>query len=86
MAEEQLKEVVRRYGLAGRFRPFERCLACNGKIVTVSKETVTGNIPPDTDRYFTEFFQCTSCQRVYWKGSHYERMQNFIQRVLGIEI
>src|SRR5262249_26639389 len=29
-----------------------------------------------------EFHVCPNCQRVYWKGSHYERMRAFVERIL----
>jgi hypothetical protein len=29
-----------------------------------------------------EFQRCQSCDRIYWKGSHYERLQQFIDGVL----
>lgn len=76
---EQLTEVIRHFQLKPGMKPFERCLACNGKVVPVSKESVVDALPPKTKRYFNEFFQCPSCQRVYWKGSHYDRMQAFVK-------
>jgi uncharacterized protein len=77
-AEEQLAEVIKRYDLIDDIKPFTRCIACNGKIVAVSKENVLDIIPPKTKQYFNEFYKCVECNRVYWKGSHYERMQQFI--------
>ncbi|GAB3536463.1 Mut7-C RNAse domain-containing protein [Pontibacter brevis] len=78
--EEQLAEVVNYFNLQRHFTPFTRCMACNGNIKEVSKEAVVAQLPPKTKLYFDEFFQCDSCNRVYWKGSHYERMQQFIQQ------
>ncbi|MBF9254595.1 hypothetical protein I2I11_14920 [Pontibacter sp. 172403-2] len=75
---EQLAEVIHYYELAGKFRPFERCMACNGKITQVSKAAILDKLPPKTKMYFNEFFQCLCCKRIYWKGSHYERMQQFV--------
>ncbi|MCX2740370.1 Mut7-C RNAse domain-containing protein [Pontibacter anaerobius] len=81
--EEQLEEVIRRYHLYKSFRPFERCLACNVPVQEVSKQEVLEHLPPKTQRYFHEFYRCPSCQRIYWKGSHYERMQQYIARIRG---
>ncbi|MFD2245376.1 Mut7-C ubiquitin/RNAse domain-containing protein [Pontibacter ruber] len=80
-AEEQLTEVIRYFGLAGKLRPFARCIVCNGSIAAVPKEEVWDVLPPKTKLYFDEFFKCTSCSRVYWKGSHYEHMLQFIERM-----
>ncbi|MBB6611826.1 Mut7-C ubiquitin/RNAse domain-containing protein [Pontibacter sp. Tf4] len=79
--EEQLLEVIRYYSLAGEFSVFTRCMVCNGTIVQVPKEQVQELLPPKTKLYFHEFYQCQHCRRVYWKGSHYERMQQFINNL-----
>jgi uncharacterized protein with PIN domain len=78
---EQLAEVVRRYRLINQVKPFVRCLVCNGSILEVRKEAVLDQLPPKTQHYFHEFYQCSSCRRVYWKGSHYERMQEMVRRI-----
>lgn len=77
----QLAEVVQRLQLENSFRPFTRCMACNGLVEPIEREKVLDLLPANTRRYFTEFFQCGSCHRVYWKGSHYERMQELVQQL-----
>ncbi|WP_205500832.1 Mut7-C RNAse domain-containing protein [Rufibacter psychrotolerans] len=77
--EEQLQEVMMRFGLREQVNPFTRCMACNGPIGLVAKETVLDQLPPKTKQYFEEFYQCAHCQRVYWKGSHFDKMQLFLQ-------
>lgn len=79
---EQLLEVVRRYPLSSFFQPFTRCLLCNAPIRQAEKATVLHHLPPGTREYFDEFYQCTGCGKVYWKGSHYERMEELISRVI----
>lgn len=83
--EAQLAEVSRRFGLAEQMRPFTRCLVCNGEFVPVSKQQVLDQLPPKTRLYFEEFYQCATCARVYWKGSHYERMLELVQRLKKME-
>ncbi len=77
--EEQLAEVLQRFGLVGKIKPFTRCMVCNGTIEAVAKEAVLDQLPPKTQLYFDEFYQCTSCRRVYWKGSHYQRMEELVR-------
>lgn len=79
--EEQLLEVIRRYKLTPFFQPFTRCLACNGLIHPVEKDIIAGLLPPGTKEYYHEFFQCSTCGKVYWKGSHYNRMLKFLQEL-----
>jgi uncharacterized protein with PIN domain len=78
--EEQLNELITRFDLQNKFRPFSRCIVCNGSIQTVPKETVLHLLPPISRELFNEFFQCTNCKKVYWKGSHYERMEEWVSR------
>lgn len=79
--EWQVKEVLARYALHDAARPMTRCLKCNGILHPVDKADVLDDLPPRTRTHFDEFFQCARCEQVYWKGSHYERMQRFIERV-----
>jgi uncharacterized protein with PIN domain len=79
--KEQLREVIRRFDLADQINPFHRCIACNGILTPVNKEDVLSELPPKTSTYFEEFHQCNSCGKIYWKGSHYQRMKKFIGKL-----
>jgi hypothetical protein len=83
---EQLVEVVERFDLRGQFEPFKRCLRCNGLIEAVDKAAVVDRLPANTRRYYDEFRQCPDCGRVYWKGSHYQRMRGFLRETLGLDV
>jgi uncharacterized protein with PIN domain/sulfur carrier protein ThiS len=78
---QQVLEVLRRFGLSGKIAPFQRCLRCNHPLQPVSKESVLDRLEPLTKRYYEEFHLCPTCNQVYWKGSHYERMQGLIEAV-----
>ncbi len=78
----QLREIVARFDLAGRARPFRHCLRCNGLLQPVSKDQVNDRLEPKTRLYYDDFFQCPDCRQVYWRGSHFERMQRFVAQVL----
>jgi len=80
---EQANEVLHRFVLKDKIQPFKRCLVCNGLIELVNKENVIAHFPPNTIDFFNEFYQCENCKRVYWKGSHYERMIQLIQKLAG---
>jgi hypothetical protein len=77
-SRRQVLEVLRRYRLAERVAPFRRCLRCNHPLEEVSKEDVLAQLEPLTRQYYDEFHRCPACGQVYWKGSHYERMQTLI--------
>jgi len=80
---EQLLEVLRRFDLFSSTHPFIRCLLCNTLLRPVSKEAVLHRLPEKVRELFNEFRLCPTCDRVYWKGSHYEKMEKFIEEVMG---
>lgn len=76
---QQLREVIERFGLAGHLAPFQRCLVCNGLLHPVDKAAVFAQLPPLVQQSQDVFFQCSHCGRVYWEGTHFQRMQDFVQ-------
>ncbi len=78
--DEQTKEILQTFDLFDRIRPFTRCLVCNGLLSPIEKESVENELPPRVRQNFKEFYHCRSCGRIYWKGSHFERMQKMIKR------
>ena len=83
--EEQIREVIRRHGLKKWIKPFQRCLRCNQPLLPVRKEEIMDRLQPLTRLYFEEFHICPACRQIYWKGSHYERMQNIIKEIANDE-
>jgi len=75
---QQLREVVRHFDLSRAIEPFQRCLRCNGLLQPACKQDVEPRLPPRTRELFNEFHVCTACGWIYWKGSHYERMQRLV--------
>lgn len=79
--EKQLKEVILRLQLQSSVKFLSRCLTCNGKIVETDKKIIEKRLKPGTRKYFNTFFCCNECGRIYWKGSHYERMRKYFQNM-----
>jgi hypothetical protein len=80
---EQLREVVRSFDLAGSVRLFSRCSACNHPLQEVRKADVSERVPPHAFAEHDRFFECPSCRRVYWEGSHTERIRRVVDDVLA---
>jgi hypothetical protein len=80
--ERQVVEVLRRFNLFKSVEPFRRCIRCNGLLEPVDKESILDQLPPKTQLLINEFHRCSACGQIYWKGAHFERMQQFIQGVL----
>lgn len=78
----QLIEVMRRYNLYGTEDPFQRCLNCNSPLGQVPKMSILGRLQKLTKRYYNDFKICPKCDQIYWKGSHYERMERFLAEII----
>jgi uncharacterized protein with PIN domain len=82
---EQLDYVMRRCDLYRLVRPFTRCMKCNGLLRAVSKSDVADRLPPGTRESYSEFWKCAGCGQLYWRGSHYKRLERLVAEasVLG---
>lgn len=80
---EQVFEVLRRFDLQRQIEPFSRCMRCNGTVEAVPKESIIERLEPHTRAHFDEFSICSECGQIYWKGSHFERMNDFIEELKG---
>ena len=78
--EAQLHELFEHFGLAGGARPFTRCLHDNAPLRSVAKAEVLDRLPPRVAAAQDEFNTCDLCGRVYWKGSHWQRMSAVLAR------
>jgi len=76
----QTVEVVRRFHLSGDLKPFTRCLHCNGLLQQVDKAAVIDQLEPLTRIYYEEFRSCTICGRIFWRGSHFSKLEGFLER------
>ncbi|MGO4476876.1 Mut7-C RNAse domain-containing protein [Massilia sp. 2TAF26] len=78
--EAQLHDLFEHFGLAERARPFTRCLHDNAPLRSVAKAEVLDRLPPQVAAVQDEFNTCDLCGRVYWKGSHWQRMSAVLAR------
>jgi uncharacterized protein with PIN domain len=63
---EQTLEVVERFDLARLARPFSRCAVCNQPLGRVSGL----------------LHRCATCRRVYWEGSHGDRLRPLLDAIM----
>jgi len=76
---EQVVEVLSRFDLFDSIKPFNRCMQCNGLLESADPEAVKEKIPDKVWRYCSEYSRCPGCNRVYWKGTHYQKMLKLIK-------
>ena len=75
---EQLREVLNLFAIDQPPQPLSRCLQCNTPLQPVAKAVVLHRLEPLTARYFNTFHLCQHCDKLYWAGSHVDRMRRFL--------
>lgn len=59
---------------AGWPRPLSRCIRCNEPLAEVSRAEAAQEVPDFTWATQGRFQRCPVCRRVYWPGTHRERI------------
>ena len=79
----QLRQVVKALNLGDKIKPFTLCLECNQPLVLSEKEDVKELVPPYIFQTQTQYMQCPACQRVYWRGTHWQRMSRELEKIVS---
>jgi len=79
----QLRQVVKALNLAGKIKPFTLCLECNQPLVPKDKEEVKDLVPPYVLQTQTQYMECPACHRVYWRGTHWQRMSRELEKIVS---
>lgn len=80
-AEHQIMEVILRFDLGKNIKEFVRCLECNNILEPIEKDKIVGRLPPKVKQQQNEFWYCGNCDKIYWKGTHYDKMLKLIERI-----
>lgn len=78
---QQVREILDRFDLLSRIQPFRRCMVCNASISRVDKDAIVQSLPEKVRERHDEFYRCAGCEKVYWKGTHYQDMMDQIQQL-----
>jgi uncharacterized protein len=79
---QQLREIFDRLDLARSARPFSLCLHCNAPLRSIAKTLVLDRLPPSVALQHEHFSTCDQCRRVFWEGSHWQRMRKVVAAVV----
>jgi uncharacterized protein with PIN domain len=79
----QINEIIKEFGLISKIKPLSRCLECNGMIKTIAKSKIIDQLPVLTKVYYNRFYICSSCGKIYWKGTHFKGLAKFVFRLSG---
>jgi len=80
-SEKQFCEVIRVFQLERAFAPFSRCRVCNTVLREAAKESVRGRVPEAVWEQLDAFTECPKCGRIFWRGTHYERLRRILRAV-----
>ncbi|RMF40139.1 MAG: twitching motility protein PilT [Anaerolineae bacterium] len=76
---QQLQDTIRYFGLSNCITPFRRCPRCNALLEHAEKREILEHLEPLTRRYYDDFHRCPSCGQIYWQGSHYQRIAQWVE-------
>ncbi len=79
---QQFQEIVERLDLARSIHPFTRCMECNAPLRAIDKAQVLERLPPSVQARHQRFTTCDLCNRIYWEGTHWQRMRALLDESL----
>jgi uncharacterized protein len=80
---EALAFVFHEFGLKTR-EP--RCMSCGGELRRESKEALRERIPPKTFKWLDEYFVCSRCGKLFWKGTHWNRIAGELRKMTTVSV
>lgn len=58
-----------------------RCSMCNGLLEEKKLDQVKNGVPHKIAELHREFYQCTTCSKVYWEGGHLRRIRALVRSI-----
>jgi uncharacterized protein len=77
--EDCIRELNASLELDWLYLPFSRCLICNSLLVEPDSKIILQHAPVNIRSMAKKFWYCKECKKVYWEGSHTERMLKQLQ-------
>jgi len=82
--DDCIRELGERLDIDWLHRPFQRCLVCNTELVPAD-EAARARIPAGARAHADEAWYCPVCRKVYWEGSHVDRMRRRLEAWQGAD-
>jgi len=80
--DDMIIEILKKAGVDySRISPFRYCPLCGKELEKKDKEEVRWFIPQRVYEELDEFYVCKDCFKVYWKGTHYQKIIKKIQKI-----
>lgn len=79
---EQLAQIFKNLRLSkATISGSTRCTNCNGKFEIIEKNNIMNKVPESVLEKIDNFWKCTNCNKIYWEGTHIERLQKFVDEL-----
>jgi uncharacterized protein with PIN domain len=79
--EQQMSQIIDTLNLNCHYQPFTICLECNQTLVKRSKQEVQGLVPPYVLQTQSQYMECQTCHRIYWRGTHWQAMTEKLKKL-----
>ena len=77
--DEQLKIVLKDVSIDQKI-VLSRCSVCNTILNEITKKDVKGKVPERVFENNDKFWFCSNCNKIYWMGTHYDKIINKIKK------
>ena len=78
--DEQLNLVLKNVDIDQK-AILSRCSVCNTILDEIEKSEVKNNVPKKIFDNNEKFWFCSKCDKIYWMGSHYEKILDKIEKI-----
>jgi len=71
----QLAKLSKKYNL--KLTPnaeYSRCSVCNGELYPIPRAAALGLVPATSFSMYDQFWRCSNCGKIYWKGGHWVKI------------
>lgn len=77
--EEIIPKILKAYDT--EINPLTRCSNCNSLVEEIKKQDIVNKVPEGVLERNHEYWICRECDKVYWKGTHWEKILEKIDEI-----
>jgi len=81
--KDQLRQLAGLFDVRDMARAFTRCGICNTVLEPIARPEVRGRVPEYVFIKHERFTYCPQCGKIYWPGTHRDRLEETLKNVLG---
>ncbi len=82
--DKQIKQLIQTLKLKPKSQDmFTRCTVCNVELEEISKVKIKNKVPKYVYETQKDFMVCSQCKRVYWQGTHWGNVREYLKKVVS---